>query len=158
MLLYSCGSRNSINKPEEKLRVLTSNYEGKNSQTVKSLLSEAETYLGTPYQLGGNSKKGLDCSALVLNVYREQNIKLPRLSQDQAMQGKKIDITESKPGDLLFFDTVGKGKVTHVGIVREIKYKGEITFIHTSTSKGVIISSLNNLYWNKAFLFARRVL
>ena len=158
LLLFSCGSRHNIHRPEEKLRVLTSHYEGKNSYTVKSLLADAETYLGTPYQFGGNSKQGLDCSALVLNVYREQRIKLPRRSQDQALQGKKIDITESRPGDLLFFDTVGNGGVTHVGIVKEILDKGEVTFIHASTSKGVIISSLNERYWNKAFLFARRVL
>jgi len=83
---------------------------------------------------------------------------MPRRSSDQALQGKKIEIWEAKPGDLLFFATNGNGVVSHVGIVKEIKNRGEITFIHASTSKGVIVSSLNEKYWNKAFLFAKRVL
>ena len=58
----------------------------------------------------------------------------------------------------MFFATNGNGAVSHVGIVKEIKNRGEITFIHASTSKGVIVSSLNEKYWNKAFLFAKRVL
>jgi cell wall-associated NlpC family hydrolase len=71
---------------------------------------------------------------------------------------EKIEIQEVKPGDLLFFATSGAAKVNHVGIVNGISSGGEVTFIHASTSKGVIISSLNDAYWNKAFLFARRVL
>ena len=95
---------------------------------------------------------------MVITVFSENNYKLPRRSEDQAKEGKKIEIQEVKPGDLLFFATSGAAKVNHVGIVNEISSRGEVTFIHASTSKGVIISSLNDAYWNKAFLFARRVL
>lgn len=160
MIVVSCGSRKSTTtKPSSiPLRHLTSDFNGRNSPTVESILNDAEDFLGLPYQLGGTSKSGIDCSGLVVIVYGQNKVKLPRRSQDQALQGRKIDISEAKPGDLLFFDTVGKGSVTHVGIVKKILYKGEITFIHASTTKGVIISSLNNIYWNKAFLFARRVL
>ncbi|WP_435524963.1 C40 family peptidase [Chryseobacterium indoltheticum] len=63
-----------------------------------------------------------------------------------------------KPGDLLFFATSGGSRVSHVGIVYTIENDGEIKFIHASTSKGVIISSLNEKYWNKAYLHAQRVL
>lgn len=157
VIIISCGSRKHTAKPVV-LRNLTSQFEGKSSYTVKSIIADAEVYLGTPYQLGGISSSGIDCSGLVVVAYQENKVKLPRRSQDQALQGRKIDISDAKPGDLLFFDTVGFGKVTHVGIVREIKYKGEVTFIHASTSKGVMISSLNDSYWNKAFLFVRRVL
>lgn len=164
VLVVSCGSRKSVStKPKssystENLRNLNSKYVGKNSSTVNNILSDAEDFLGTPYKFGGTTKSGLDCSGLVITVYDDNNVTLPRRSSDQALEGKKIDISETKPGDLLFFSTSGNGKVTHVGIVKEIRTKGEITFIHASTTKGVIISSLNEKYWNKAFLFARRVL
>lgn len=161
--MASCGSRKSvITAPKHTntvdLRNLTSKFEGQNSYQVKNILNDAEEFLGSPYKLGGATKSGLDCSGLVITVYNENKIKLPRRSQDQALQGKKIETWEIKPGDLLFFATNGNNTVSHVGIVKEIKYKGEITFIHASTSKGVIISSLNEKYWNKAFLFAKRVL
>lgn len=162
LTVISCGSRKTVShKPynsTENLRNLTSKFEGQNSYQVKKILNDAEDFLGAPYKLGGTSKSGLDCSGLVINVYNENKVKMPRRSADQAQQGKKIEIWEAKPGDLLFFATNGNGVVTHVGIVKEIKNRGEITFIHASTSKGVIVSSLNEKYWNKAFLFAKRVL
>ena len=164
LVVVSCGSRKSTStKPKsnystENLRNLNSKYIGKNSSTVNRILEDAEDFLGTPYKFGGTTKSGLDCSGLVITVYDENNVKLPRRSSEQALEGKKIEISEAKPGDLLFFSTSGNGKVSHVGIVKEIKTKGEIIFIHASTTKGVIISSLNEKYWNKAFLFARRVL
>lgn len=160
VLVISCGSRKntSVHTKPFVFRNLTSNFEGKNSKTVEGILNDAEDFLGLPYQLGGTTKSGVDCSGLVIIAYGQNKVKLPRRSQDQALQGRKIDISETRPGDLVFFDTVGQGTVTHVGIVKAIKYKGEITFIHASTSKGVMISSLNESYWNKAFLFVRRVL
>ena len=163
-ILVSCGSRNSgvtkpkTNYPTENLMNLNSKFVGKNSSTVNKILEEAEDFLGTPYKFGGKTKSGLDCSGLVITVFDAQDVKLPRRSAEQATKGKKIDVSDAKPGDLLFFSTAKSGEISHVGIVREIKNKGEITFIHASTTKGVIISSLNEKYWNKAFLFARRVL
>ena len=65
---------------------------------------------------------------------------------------------KAKPGDLVFFATAGGTKVSHVGIIHTINPNGEVTFIHSSTSKGVIISTLNEKYWNKAYLFVKRVL
>ncbi|MDO5616820.1 MAG: NlpC/P60 family protein, partial [Cruoricaptor ignavus] len=79
-------------------------------------------------------------------------------SSDQALTGDKITIKQVKPGDLLFFATSGGNRVSHVGIVQEIGSDGEVKFIHASTSKGVIVSSLNERYWNKAYLHATRVL
>ena len=165
-LLWSCGlSKPAYSKAPSKpssskanLRNLTSSAYSKPSSEVKKIIKDAEDYLGIPYQLGGTTKKGFDCSGLVITVFSENNYKLPRRSEDQAKEGKKIEIQEVKTGDLLFFATSGASKVNHVGIVNEISSRGEVTFIHASTSKGVIISSLNDAYWNKAFLFARRVL
>ncbi len=166
--LASCGAaKKPVKRPDsntktvtrtEGLRVLESNYKGNNSGEVTELLKDAEKYLGAPYKYAGNTSAGFDCSGLVCKVYEENDMKLPRRSSDQALEGEEINIRNAKPGDLLFFATSGTGKVSHVGIVHTIRENGEVTFIHSSTSKGVIYSSLNEKYWNNAYLFARRVL
>lgn len=168
LIVISCGSSKSTanknkipTKSQEKtetLRKLNSDFEGKISSSIKNLLKDAENYLGAPYKFGGNTSSGFDCSGLTTKVFDENGLKLPRRSADQAEFGKKINISDSKPGDLLFFATAGGTKVSHVGIVYTIENDGEIKFIHASTSKGVIISSLNEKYWNKAYLHTQRVL
>ncbi len=167
-VIASCGSSKSVSKPKtsptksvsksENLRKLDSKFDGKLSGSMKSILKDAENYLGTPYKFGGNTSSGLDCSGLTTKVFEENGLKLPRRSADQANTGKNIDLKEAKPGDLIFFATAGGTKVSHVGIVHTIENDGEVKFIHASTSKGVIISSLNEKYWNKAYLHAQRVL
>lgn len=126
------------------------------SKEAKSVLKEAYNYLGTPYKYGGTSKSGLDCSGLVINAFDAAGIKMPRISRDQANQGKEIRLREVKEGDLVFFNTSGSS-ISHVGIVEKVK-NGEVFFIHSSTSKGVIVSSMQETYWNKRFVKATRVL
>ncbi|WP_410493641.1 C40 family peptidase [Chryseobacterium sp. 18068] len=167
-IIVSCGSSKNVSASKktssknvvksENLRKLDSSFDGKVSGSIKSLLKDAETYLGTPYKFGGNSSSGFDCSGFTVKVFQDNNFSLPRRSSDQADSGKSIDIKTVKPGDLLFFATGGGSRVSHVGIVHTIENDGEIKFIHASTSKGVIISSLNEKYWNKAYLHAQRVL
>ncbi|WP_408732669.1 C40 family peptidase [Chryseobacterium sp.] len=142
----------------ENLRKLDSKFDGKVSRSMSDILKDAEKYLGTPYKFGGNTSSGFDCSGFTVKVFGENDFSLPRRSSDQAEAGKKIDIKEVKPGDLLFFATAGGSRVSHVGIVHDIGSDGEVKFIHASTSKGVMISSLNEKYWNKAYLHAQRVL
>lgn len=168
IIVVSCGSSKNISKSKnssvrsasksETLRNLESGFDGRLSGSMKSILKDAERYLGAPYKFAGNSSDGFDCSGLTTKVFDENGLKLPRRSADQASTGKSIDVKEAKPGDLLFFATAGGSKVSHVGIVYSIENNGEIKFIHASTSKGVIISSLNDKYWNKAYLHAQRVL
>ncbi len=167
VFLISCGSSKSVSSSKnaktnsvkkENSRVLLSEFEGKISGSVKELLKDAEKYLGAPYKFGGNTSAGFDCSGFALKVFQENNFQLPRRSADQALAGKPIEIETVKPGDLLFFATSGGTRVSHVGIVHTIEKDGEIKFIHASTSKGVIISSLSENYWNKAYLHAQRVL
>lgn len=167
IILVSCGAskptkKYSYKKPtttkSTNLKKLSSTYSGNVSGTRASILNDAENYLGTPYKYAGNTKAGFDCSGLVCKVFDENKIQMPRRSQDQGKSGVSINISQAKPGDLLFFATAGGSSVTHVGIVHDVMNSGEVTFIHASTSKGVIISSLNETYWNKAFLFARSVL
>ena len=150
-------SYNTNNENSSKSKNKKSSKEGPNAKAA-SILSDAEKYLGAPYRAGGMTYSGFDCSGFVNTVFAENNIKLTRRSADQAKEGVGINIENVKHGDLLFFATAGGKRVSHVGIVHTITDDGEIKFIHASTSKGVIISSLEEAYWDKAFLFARRVL
>lgn len=162
LVLMSCGAVRFPNREVEKSatsRNLKSNTSGKKKTAlVENILSDAETYLGTPYKLGGMSHSGIDCSGLLYKVFEKNSLTIPRRSIDQSQEGKSISIREIKEGDLLFFATGKDRIVTHSGIVHSVENDGEIKFIHASTSRGVMISSLNNVYWNKAFLFARRVI
>jgi hypothetical protein len=107
---------------------------------------------GTPYRFGGNTKNGIDCSAFIKSVYHESfNIKLPRTTKNQSTLGYLVYRDQLKIGDLVFFKT--GWNVRHVGI-----YMGNNEFIHASTSKGVITSSLDNIYWTSKYWQARRVL
>lgn len=164
----SCGSSKNVATKKntgtksvaktENLRKLDSNFNGKVSKSINDILKDAEKYLGAPYKFGGNTSSGFDCSGFTVKVFEENDFKLPRRSSDQAETGSKIDIKDVKPGDLLFFATAGGSRVSHVGIVHDIGNDGEVKFIHASTTKGVIISSLNEKYWNQAYLHAQRVL
>lgn len=167
LFVVSCGTSKTVvkrNVPTKNvtktsdLKTLESNYSGSLNSQIKDILKDAEKYLGTPYKYAGNTSAGFDCSGFTTKVFDENGEKLPRRSEDQSNTGNKIRIEEAKPGDLVFFATSGGSKVSHVGIVHDIGNNGEVKFIHASTSKGVIISSLNEKYWNKAYLFARRVL
>ncbi len=127
------------------------------STEVRSVLNEAEKYKGTPYKYGGTTSNGIDCSGLVCVAFQKIDMKLPRRSIDMSNEGASINISNVQEGDLLFFAT-GGGSINHVGIVYNIANSGEITFIHTSTSKGVTISSLEETYWKGKFIKAKRVL
>jgi cell wall-associated NlpC family hydrolase len=118
----------------------------------RKVLTEAEQWLGTPYRYGGSTPAGVDCSGFVCNVYRKIDRKLPRSSSQQAETGESISISDSRPGDLIFFNTSGSG-VSHVGILINAEQ-----FIHASTSIGVTVSSLNEPYYRDHFMFVRRVL
>jgi len=116
------------------------------------LRNEYLYWKGTPYRLGGNNKKGIDCSALVQAVYKSSfKMGLARTTNKQVNSGFFVDKKALKVGDLVFFKTTRK--VRHVGI-----YLGDNQFLHASTSKGVMISSLDNIYWKSKYWQSRRVL
>ncbi|MGA9212317.1 C40 family peptidase [Kaistella sp.] len=128
------------------------------SQKIDNILAEAETYLGTPYRYGGMTRKGIDCSAFVLSVFgATAGMSLPRVAASQAQEGEKVEKDNLQKGDLVFFSH-GKGRISHVGIVENVTEDGEVKFIHAATSKGVMISSLDDSYWGPKFRFAKRVL
>lgn len=146
----SCGAgRKSI--------ATTSKTNKQTNSKTKSIIKIAKSYKGTRYKFGGTTKKGMDCSGLVYTSFQKEAINLPRSSRDMSTQGKPVSIKKIKIGDLLFFKTnKRKNVISHVGLVTETN--GVIKFIHSSSSKGVIISSLEEKYWQKAFAWARRIL
>ncbi|MFC0180914.1 C40 family peptidase [Thorsellia kenyensis] len=124
-----------------------------NEPVVRALFTQLNEWKGTPYRYGGNTKSGIDCSAFVQITYTTLfNKNLPRSTTEQAQLGTKIKPKEHRPGDLIFFRTEGSKQINHVGI-----YAENNTFIHASTSKGVTRSSLNNPYWQKNYVYSRRV-
>lgn len=129
----------------------------KHNKTIDNILTEAQTYLGTPYRYGGMTRNGIDCSAFVLSVFgAAAGLTLPRVAASQAQEGEAIDKENLQKGDLIFFSH-GR-RISHVGIVESVTEEGEIKFIHAATSKGVMISSLNDSYWGPKFRFAKRVI
>lgn len=131
----------------------TAAYSTKDLSTERrQVLMSAEGWLGSPYVYGGSSKGGTDCSGFVRSVFKDIQVSLPRTSSEQANVGRSVARQNVLAGDLLFFNTTGGG-VSHVGISI-----GQEKFVHASTSRGVIVSSLNEEYYNARFLFAKRVL
>ncbi|WP_370900903.1 C40 family peptidase [Chryseobacterium gossypii] len=127
------------------------------NKTIDNILAEAETYLGTPYRYGGMTRNGIDCSAFVLSVFgAAAGLSLPRVAASQAQEGEKVEKGNLQKGDLIFFSH-GR-RISHVGIVESVSEDGEIKFIHAATSKGVMISSLNDSYWGPKFRFGKRII
>ncbi|SDJ62506.1 NlpC/P60 family protein [Microbulbifer yueqingensis] len=117
----------------------------------EKLYSQHREWRGTRYQLGGLSKRGIDCSGLVYATYRDQlGVELPRTTRYQSQLGRRIRRNELRAGDLVFFKT--GHKVRHVGI-----YIEDGKFFHASTSRGVTISRLSDYYWRDRFWHARRL-
>jgi len=137
LLFASCGSTKSTAV--------------KISPKVK-LESQFRYFKGTKYKYGGTDKSGFDCSGFTQKVYKNAfKIELPRTTKEMSKLGKKISKNNLKPGDLVFFRP--SRSYNHVGI-----YIGENSFIHSSTSKGVIKSKLDNIYWKKKYRYAKRIL
>jgi cell wall-associated NlpC family hydrolase len=108
--------------------------------------------IGTPYRFGGDSERGMDCSAFTRRVYRSQNVELPRNSREQARVCASVAYPSVRTGDLIFFDTSINGSISHVGV-----YLGGGTFAHASSSHGVTKSSLKEKYYVKRFVKGGRV-
>ncbi|WP_282053507.1 C40 family peptidase [Maribacter luteus] len=124
---------------------------------INNIINTALTYSGVRYKYGGTTKKGMDCSGLLYVAFKKNDVDLPRVSSAMANEGKRIRVNQVEKGDLLFFKTRKGKKINHVGLVVAVE-NDDIKFIHASTSRGVIVSSLREGYWNYAFVKANRIL
>jgi len=143
-----------INELQEKNQRLLISGTSSEIRTVKlqnALLKSFENWKGTRYAFGGDSSRGIDCSALTRRVYREVfSFELPRVTKDQIKVGRHVSRHNLKPGDILYFRP--DGKYNHTAV-----YLGNSLFINASSSKGVILSSLEHSYWSKYFVHGVRV-
>jgi cell wall-associated NlpC family hydrolase len=151
-------NRTSINK--NNLEAISSSLEGfissaeftKNIEQDEVMFKFIE-YINTPYLWGGTSKRGIDCSAFIQTMfYQALGIALPRTSLEQSGVGEPVDREDLKFGDLIFFDTMRKGRVTHVGM-----YLGNGYFAHSGSRTGVAVASLDDDFYSRVYLKARRV-
>ncbi len=119
----------------------------------EKVLLEVIKYLDTPYKYGGSTGNGIDCSAFTLQVYKNSlDVDLPRSAREQYHDGEEISKDDLKFGDLVFFNTQRRSKPGHVGI-----YLGENQFVHASRKLGVTVSSLDEEYYRKRYMGARRI-
>ena len=115
------------------------------------LVKQVDEWLGTRYRLGGSTKSGIDCSALMQTLFTSiYGISLPRTAREQFQVSTRISREDIKEGDLIFFNTTGG--VSHVGL-----YIQNNKFVHASSTGGVTISDLDEDYWSRKFIGVRRV-
>ncbi|KYZ77006.1 hypothetical protein AXX12_02365 [Anaerosporomusa subterranea] len=117
-----------------------------------AIIATAKRYIGVPYRFGGVTPKGFDCSGYIQFVFNQHDKKLPRAADVQYKAGKFVLRSQLQPGDLVFFTTYEAGP-SHNGI-----YVGNGQFIHASSSRGVMISKLDDSYWKPRYHGSRRVL
>lgn len=151
LALASCSSHRDIVADNYKKQYFGIKLSGDDNL---KLYDEIESWIGVPYRYGGSTRRGVDCSGLVVNVYKDvYGIKLQRNSELIYKKNcDKIKKSKLREGDLVFFKTGKKKRINHVGI-----YLKNGKFVHTSASRGVIISSLDEDYYRRNFMQAGRV-
>ncbi len=118
---------------------------------AEELIATAKKYLGVPYVFGGTTPSGFDCSGFIQYVFKQNGLQLPRLADEQYKLGKSVKQKDLRAGDLVFFTTYEPG-ASHVGI-----YIGNGQFLHTSSSKGVRVDNLDNVYWAPRYYGGKQI-
>lgn len=119
----------------------------------KSLVQDTKSYTGVPYKWGGTTPTGFDCSGFVYFMFNKHGVEMARnTSEGLYKTGKPIAKTDLKPGDLVFFGVETPGKVSHVGF-----YTGGNNFVSATSSKGIWTYSINDTYWGKYYMGAKRI-
>jgi cell wall-associated NlpC family hydrolase len=164
LLLAACSSSKKVaDRTDYKAREQKNDaalYEkGRNQDPrIEQVIAAARSFTGTPYRWGGTSRSGMDCSGLLMTSFQAADLHLPRTTEDQVKYGYGVRLYELKPGDLVFFAAKksNPNKVTHVGMVTEIRDKHDVRFIHASTKLGVVENNIYTDYYRKIFIKARR--
>lgn len=127
---------------------------------IQQIINNAMQFEGVPYRGGGTTPAGMDCSGMVFATFQIFDITLPRSSAAMATgAGQEVQLENVKKGDLLFFSNNRHRRgINHVGLVTEVTPEGEVKFIHSSTSHGVMVSSMNEAYHARTFVQANRVI
>lgn len=144
------STEDTVQKPQE-----NTNTETNNSSKAQAVVNMAYAQLGKPYVWGAEGPSSFDCSGLMTYIFKQgAGISLPRTSSQQSGYGTTVSRSNLQPGDLIFSSTDGSGKVSHVGV-----YVGNGQMIHAPKPGDVVKkTSINNSYWNKTYLWAKRVL
>ena len=148
--LKETGDLDSDTYEELKWRAEAKDYGGNVAST--KILKTAAQYKGVPYVFGGTTPNGFDCSGYVQYVFAKNGIRLTRTADTQALEGRFVSKKNLKPGDLVFFTTYEPG-ASHVGI-----YAGNNLFWNATSSRGIMLSNLNDSYWGPRYYTARRIL
>lgn len=157
-IVSSCKSKKTYSSKKNQTHSVKVNTTAKPTAEAESIVKFAKTFDGTRYKYGGTTKSGMDCSGLIYTSYKKHDVNLPRTTSGLKGTGEWVDLKEVNVGDLVFFATnKNSRKVNHVGIVTNVR-TGNVEFIHASTSRGVMISSIAEKYWYFSFVQARRVL
>lgn len=150
LILAGCSSTPSIVSPSDTNDFKDTNLATSNGIRNK-LLTQHREWKGAPYRYGGLNKRGVDCSGFVHLTYLNKfGITIPRTTIQQSRTGREISQKQLVAGDLVFFRT-GLAK-QHVGI-----YMGKRKFLHASTSRGVTISNMDNVYWRDKYWKSQRI-
>ncbi len=128
-----------------------------NNKLAEKIINDATSKIGSPYRFGGTTNAGYDCSGLVFTSFKKYDLSLPRTSKEMAKEGKIINKSNAQKGDLIFFKTGGSSQINHVGLIVDVN-RDDIKFVHSSTKKGVIISSITEDYYRKSFVQINRIL
>ena len=159
--IYPAPYFNNIENSSEKRQLSSFLEEGfgrrldNNGAGPRDIINTAYEYLGVRHCMGGRTKRCLDCSGLLVAVFDEHGIHLPHNSEEQARFGRILSAREQlREGDLVFFVRSYRTSrfITHSGI-----YVGDNRFIHTSSSRGVVVTHMNNPFWLNRFVFATRI-
>jgi probable lipoprotein NlpC len=143
LLIGGCGPKPAV-RDENYARPLT-------EKERRQIIETAENYLDTPYRHHGQDASGFDCSGFVYNVYLESiDLQLPRSTKELFEVSRPINVADARPGDFVFFSIRGNARPDHIGLMLNNQ-----EFIHSSKTKGVTISYLDDQYYRRKFLSAR---
>ena len=148
--LKETGNLDNTTYQELKWQAEAKEYGGNAAST--KILKTAAQYKGVPYVFGGTTPRGFDCSGYVQYVFARHGVRLTRTADTQAREGKFVSRKSLKPGDLVFFTTYEPG-ASHAGI-----YAGKNKFWNATSSRGIMLSDLNDSYWGPRYYTARRIL